>query len=103
MSPALRRLAIAADLPFKLVAVFLITVYRYTLSAVAGRQCRHLPTCSEFTLTAIWRHGFWPGGWMGLARLWRCRPGGTHGFDPVPDTLPGGARWYLPWRYGRWG
>jgi hypothetical protein len=102
MNSALRRLAFAVDLPFKLVAVFLITVYRYTLSAVAGRHCRHLPTCSEFTLAAIWRYGFWPGGWMGFARLWRCRPGGTHGFDPVPETVPPGARWYLPWRYGRW-
>ncbi|HHS82474.1 MAG TPA: membrane protein insertion efficiency factor YidD, partial [Devosia sp.] len=36
------------DFPFKVVAVFLITLYRYTLSAFTGRTCRHLPTCSEF-------------------------------------------------------
>jgi putative membrane protein insertion efficiency factor len=92
----------AVDLPFKLAAVGLIVVYRYSLSAFTGRQCRHLPSCSEFTQGAIWRYGFWPGGWMGAARIWRCRPGGTHGYDPVPETPPAEGRWYLPWRYGRW-
>ena len=92
----------AVDLPFKIVAVLLITIYRYTLSAFAGRTCRHLPSCSEYTSTAIWTFGFWPGGWMGLARFIRCRPGGTDGYDPVPDAVPSNAHWYLPWRYGRW-
>lgn len=92
----------ALDLPFKVAAVFLITVYRYTLSAFAGRTCRHLPTCSEYTRDAIWQFGFWPGGWMGLSRFVRCRPGGTHGYDPVPTAVPAGSKWYLPWTYGRW-
>ncbi len=90
------------DLPFKVAAIGLITLYRYTLSAFAGRTCRHLPTCSEYTAEAIWTFGFWPGGWMGLARFSRCRPGGTHGYDPVPEALPPEAHWYAPWRYGRW-
>ncbi len=90
------------DLPFKITAVVLITIYRYTLSAIAGRSCRHLPTCSEFTRDAIWRFGFWAGGWMGLARLVRCRPGGTHGFEPVPSQKPDASHWYQPWTYGRW-
>ena len=80
----------------------LIRVYRYSLSSLAGRTCRHLPTCSEFTEEAIARHGLWPGGWMGAARIWRCRPRGTHGFDPVAESLPERARWYRPWQYGRW-
>jgi putative membrane protein insertion efficiency factor len=92
----------AVDFPFKVAAVFLITLYRYTLSAFTGRSCRHLPTCSEYTRDAIWTFGFWPGGWMGLARLWRCRPGGSHGYDPVPEALPEAGRWYLPWRFGTW-
>ncbi|MAN77546.1 membrane protein insertion efficiency factor YidD [Pelagibacterium flavum] len=90
------------DWPFKWGAYLLIQAYRYTLSALVGRNCRHAPTCSEFTRDAILSHGFWPGGWMGAGRIWRCRPGGTHGYDPVPKALPSGARWYLPWRYGRW-
>jgi hypothetical protein len=39
---------------------------------------------------------------MALARLLRCRPFGTSGLDFVPAIPPAGARWYLPWRYGRW-
>ena len=81
----------------------LIRAYRYSLSSLVGRTCRHLPTCSEFTEDAIARHGLWRGGWIGVARLWRCRPLGTQGFDPVPQSLPVRARWYTPWRYGRWG
>ena len=78
----------AVDLPFKFAAVLLITLYRYTLSAFVGRSCRHLPTCSEYTRDAIWQFGFWPGG--------------THGYDPVPEAVPERGRWYAPWRYGRW-
>jgi len=79
-----------------------ILVYRYTLSALMGRRCRHLPTCSEYTDEAIARHGLWAGGWIGAARICRCNPWGTSGIDWVPETLPAGARWYAPWRYGRW-
>ncbi len=83
-------------------ARLLIRIYRYTLSALIGRDCRHLPTCSEFADEAIDRHGLWAGGWMALARILRCHPFGTSGLDFVPQALPAGARWYLPWRYGRW-
>jgi putative membrane protein insertion efficiency factor len=85
-----------------LAARGLIRLYRYTLSSLVGRTCRHLPTCSEYADEAIARHGLWAGFWIGLARFSRCRPLGTHGFDPVPKRLPERARWFLPWRYGRW-
>jgi putative membrane protein insertion efficiency factor len=79
-----------------------VRVYRYTLSSLVGFQCRHLPSCSEYADQAIDRFGLWAGGWMTLARLLRCHPWGTAGLDFVPDSLPARARWYLPWRYGRW-
>jgi hypothetical protein len=85
-----------------LAARGVIRVYRYTLSSLVGRTCRHLPTCSEYADEAIARYGLWRGGWMAVARFWRCRPFGTHGFDPVPAKVPPAARWFLPWRYGRW-
>jgi uncharacterized protein len=80
----------------------LIWIYRHTLSPLVGYNCRHLPTCSVYGDEAIERFGLWGGGWMTLARLLRCQPWGTSGIDNVPLTKPPGARWYLPWRYGRW-
>jgi putative membrane protein insertion efficiency factor len=80
----------------------LVLTYRYTLSALVGFHCRHLPTCSDYADQALQRHGLWAGGWMTLARLCRCHPLGTSGLDFVADAPPERARWYLPWRYGRW-
>jgi|SRR6187399_1129831 len=94
-------LSFLASLPAMLGRA-LIRAYQLTLSSLIGRQCRHLPTCSEFGDEALSRYGLWAGGWMTLARLSRCHPFGTHGIDNVPSQLPAGARWYLPWRYGRW-
>lgn len=79
-----------------------IKIYRYTLSPLVGFNCRHLPTCSDYADQAISRYGLWAGGWMTVARLLRCHPWGTSGLDFVCESLPGGARWYLPWRYGKW-
>ena len=80
----------------------LVKAYRYTFSALMGMECRHLPTCSDYADEALARHGLWAGGWMTLARILRCHPYGTSGLDFVPPALPPRARWYLPWRYGRW-
>lgn len=96
-----RIVARATQVP-RLAARGLILVYRYSLSAFIGRTCRHLPTCSDYADEAIGRFGLWAGGWMSLARIIRCHPYGTHGVDFVPAALASGARWYLPWRYGRW-
>ncbi len=85
-----------------LAAIGLIRLYRLVLSPYLGGQCRYLPTCSAYTEMAISRYGLWVGLWIGLARFQRCGPGGASGYDPVPETLPDNARWYLPWRYGRW-
>jgi len=80
----------------------LILAYRVIFSPLIGFNCRHLPTCSEYADEALGRFGLWAGGWMTLARLTRCHPFGTSGLDLVPRTLTPRARWYLPWRYGRW-
>jgi uncharacterized protein len=79
-----------------------VKLYRLIFSPLVGFHCRHLPSCSQYSDEAIDRFGLWAGGWMTLARLMRCQPWGTSGLDFVPQTPPAGARWYLPWRYGRW-
>jgi putative membrane protein insertion efficiency factor len=80
----------------------LVKLYRLTLSPLIGFHCRYLPTCSDYADQALERHGLWAGGWMTAARLMRCHPWGNSGLDFVPDVPPRDARWYLPWRYGRW-
>jgi putative membrane protein insertion efficiency factor len=92
---------IAGRVP-RLIGRALIAGYRYSFSALVGFHCRHLPTCSSYADEAIERFGLWAGGWLTLARLCRCQPWGTSGLDLVPEALPRSARWYLPWRYGRW-
>jgi len=77
-------------------------LYRLTFSPLVGFHCRHLPTCSQYADEALARYGLWAGGWMTLARLLRCHPWGTAGLDFVPDALPPGSHWYVPWRYARW-
>lgn len=86
----------------RLIGHGLVAFYRYVLSPLIGPRCRHLPSCSEYADEAITRFGLWAGGWMTLARILRCQPWGTHGLDFVPKALPEKARWFLPWRYGRW-
>jgi len=86
----------------RLLGRALVLVYRYTLAPLIGPRCRHLPSCSEYADESIQRFGLWAGSWMALARILRCHPWGTHGLDFVPADLPAGARWWLPWRYGRW-
>ncbi|MDW8370335.1 MAG: membrane protein insertion efficiency factor YidD [Geminicoccaceae bacterium] len=69
--------------------------YRLLLSPVRGPSCRYLPTCSEYALEALERHGAWRGGWLALRRVARCHPWGGSGFDPVPSapsTDAGGPR-----------
>ena len=69
-----------------------IRLYQVTLSPLLGASCRHSPTCSQYTIEAIMEWGVLKGIWLGMKRIARCHPWGTHGFDPVPkknkSTLP---------------
>ncbi|MGH1350453.1 MAG: membrane protein insertion efficiency factor YidD [Methyloligellaceae bacterium] len=79
-----------------------IYFYRYSFKAFMGWPCRHAPSCSAYGLEAIEKNGAWKGGWLTLSRLIRCRPGGTHGFDPVPDLTKVYHPPWFAWRYGIW-
>jgi uncharacterized protein len=61
-----------------------LRAYKLTLSPLIGRQCRFLPTCSEYAAEALISHGPLRGSWMAAGRLCRCHPMGGSGYDPPP-------------------
>ncbi len=65
-------------------AVLLIRGYQKLLSPVIGRNCRYLPTCSEYAAESVTTHGFLRGGWLAIRRIGRCHPFRDGGYDPVP-------------------
>jgi len=65
--------------------VFVLRIYQAILSPLMPSACRFEPTCSEFAVQAIQRHGPIKGMWLTAGRLLRCRPGGPAGDDPVPE------------------
>jgi putative membrane protein insertion efficiency factor len=58
--------------------------YKLTLSPWIGRDCRFLPTCSDYAAEALIQHGPWRGSLLAAKRLCRCHPLGGRGYDPVP-------------------
>ena len=64
----------------------LIHLYRLGISPWLPVQCRFRPTCSDYALEALQRHGLWHGGWLSLRRIGRCHPLTPAAFDPVPPV-----------------
>ena len=77
----------APSLPARLLSLP-VHFWRLGVSPLLAPSCRHLPTCSEYALEALRRHGALRGGWLAARRLARCHPWGGAGFDPVPPPRP---------------
>ncbi|CAK0772143.1 putative membrane protein insertion efficiency factor [Gammaproteobacteria bacterium] len=75
--------------------ILLVQGYRYLLSPLLGSRCRFYPTCSQYALEALERHGARWGVWLTLRRLSRCHPWRPGGVDPVPDTLQKCRSWTI--------
>jgi len=63
--------------------IFLVLLYRVTLGMVWGGHCRFQPTCSQYMIDAIRKHGPIKGLWRGVKRIGRCHPFGGDGYDPA--------------------
>ena len=61
-----------------------IAVYRAVLSPVLPKACRFRPTCSEYAVEAMRKHGVARGAALAVRRILRCHPLGGSGLDPVP-------------------
>lgn len=68
----------------KPILVGLLRFYQYAISPLLGRRCRFYPSCSEYAVEAIKKHGAWRGGWLSTKRVCRCHPWHPGGYDPVP-------------------
>lgn len=74
------------SIPSKL-GQLLIRFYQLAISPLFPSCCRYTPTCSQYGLIAVRRYGLIKGSWLTLKRILRCRPGGSAGYDPVPETF----------------
>ena len=68
----------------KFLLIAPLRFYRYAISPMLGRNCRFHPTCSEYAIEAVQRHGALRGGWLAAKRVGRCHPFNRGGYDPVP-------------------
>ncbi len=71
----------------KKTVIAFVRFYQYVISPLTPASCRHVPTCSEYSVQAVNMHGVRKGGWLALKRIARCNPWGTAGFDPVPKFI----------------
>jgi len=65
--------------------ILMIRAYQFLLSPILGENCRHIPTCSQYSVQAIKEWGSLKGLWISLKRIFRCNPWGTKGYDPIPN------------------
>lgn len=66
------------------IAIFFIRFYQIAISPHLAGCCRFEPTCSSYGLQAFQKYSFGKAFKLTVKRLMRCRPGGPHGYDPVP-------------------
>lgn len=66
------------------ILILFIKGYRLVVSPYLPNSCRYNPTCSQYGIDAISKHGPLKGSWLTVKRILRCHPWGGHGYDPVP-------------------
>ena len=68
---------------WKSLFILPIKLYQIAISPILPNTCRHLPTCSEYTIKAIKTYGVFKGIIKGAYRILRCNPLGSSGYDPI--------------------
>jgi putative membrane protein insertion efficiency factor len=54
------------------------------IAPMLGPRCRFYPSCSEYSMESLRRHGLLRGLWLTVRRLGRCHPWHPGGCDHVP-------------------
>ena len=65
--------------------IFVIQLYRHTVSPLRLPTCRFTPTCSQYAVEALSEYGVVKGGWLAVVRLLKCGPWHKGGWDPIPE------------------
>jgi putative membrane protein insertion efficiency factor len=68
----------------KRLLILLARLWQLGPSVILPPSCRYSPSCSQYAIEALGKHGAIKGGWLTVKRLLRCHPWGGHGHDPVP-------------------
>ena len=70
-----------------IVRILLLPVYFYraAISPLLPPSCRYTPTCSQYTIEALRKHGPIKGVLLSIRRIVSCNPWGGSGYDPVPE------------------
>lgn len=71
-----------------LLLVAVLKLYQLVISPMEGPTCRYYPSCSQYAVIAVQRHGALRGGWLAVRRLGRCHPWTSGGVDDVPPVRP---------------
>jgi putative membrane protein insertion efficiency factor len=66
------------------ITVKMIRLYQLCISPMLGQCCRFYPTCSDYAMEAVSRHGLLKGSLLTLKRLLKCHPWHKGGIDDVP-------------------
>lgn len=65
-----------------LLLIFLVRIYQIFIGPLLGQHCRYYPSCSNYFIQAVRKHGAIVGAWKGICRVGRCHPWRPGGYDP---------------------
>lgn len=66
------------------VLIGTVRLYQIVVSPLLGPNCRFHPSCSQYAIEALTKHGALRGGYYAVRRILRCQPFHAGGYDPVP-------------------
>jgi len=84
-------LRVVTQVPGRLL-LLVLRAYQLVVSPMTPPTCRFYPSCSQYAVIAITRHGALKGSWLAVRRVLRCNPWNPGGVDDVPPARPRGER-----------
>ena len=78
----------------KRILIWLIKLYQ-KIPGPWHNSCRHIPTCSNYSIEAINEYGSIKGTYMSIKRILRCNPHSKCGYDFLPQNIKGDSKWII--------